>query len=109
MKEQYTANSIKILSQEQAEGKFDWLMIENLANKHSIPQECVQRAFETAEILGVSPQYYIDRYILKLDVEEDKEFTEDSCDKLLVQLGYEKLFSLFDEFDEFEEEDENYY
>ena len=74
--EQYTADSIKILSQQEAEAKFDWLMIEELANKYHIPQECIQRAFDTAEILSVSPQYYIDKYILKLDVEENKEFTE---------------------------------
>lgn len=38
---------------------------------------------------------------------KDKKFTIEDCDKLLVKLGYEKVFVVDDDFDNYDDEDDD--
>lgn len=64
---------------------------------------------EKKSILNVLKSNGVKEEDMKLFNEKlkDKKFTIDDCDKLLVKLGYEKLFS-FDDESAFDEDDDSY-
>jgi len=72
----YDETSIKVLSYESASEAFPWLKIEELSRLYSVPLECVQRGFEASFQLGISPDFYINKYILKQDLPINKELLE---------------------------------
>jgi len=72
----YDETSIKVLSHESASEAFPWLKIEELSRLYDVPLECVQRGFEASFQLGISPDFYINKYVLKQDLPVNKELLE---------------------------------
>tara|TARA_R110002153_G_scaffold181493_1_gene334779 strand:- start:855 stop:1130 length:276 start_codon:yes stop_codon:yes gene_type:complete len=73
----YNENSIKVLSEEEATNSFDWIKVETLAAEYHLPVEVVNRGFEASHNLGISTEYFVDKYIKKLvGIEVNEEFTE---------------------------------
>lgn len=72
----YDASSIKVLKPEEAEESFQWLKAENLSSEYMVPLKCVQRGLETSTILGIKPDYYINKYLKKQDIDIMPEFIE---------------------------------
>jgi len=75
----YNASDIKILREHELD-VFPWHEIETLAEKHKKDVDWVRRGFEACYQIGMSPQFFIDKYILKHDlpksVELEQVFTE---------------------------------
>jgi len=61
----YNATSIKILQPEEASEKFEWLKIQELANRYSCTTEWIERGFEACWRAGVDKSYFIERYLEK--------------------------------------------
>ena len=59
----YTANNIKVLHDLHDE-KYDWVLVKTIAHEYNKPVELVERSVKACRIAGVSPQYFIDKYIL---------------------------------------------
>lgn len=72
----YNAESIKVLSDSEATEKFPWKKIEYLADKYNLGQEPIKRGFEASFLLGISPDYYINKYIKKMPLDVNEEFSE---------------------------------
>jgi hypothetical protein len=70
----YDEHSIRVMSADEIEQRFDWLRLENLAKEHRLPVDWVRRGFEACWRLGIGPDYFIDRYIFKRDVPLVPEF-----------------------------------
>ncbi|WP_260839512.1 hypothetical protein, partial [Escherichia coli] len=70
----YDEHSIRVMSADEIEQRFDWLRLENLAKEHRLPVDWVRRGFEACWRLGIEPDYFIDRYIFKRDVPLVPEF-----------------------------------
>ena len=70
----YDEHSIRVMSADEIEQRFDWLRLENLAKEHRLPVDWVRRGFEACWRLGIGPDYFIDRYIFKRDVPPVPEF-----------------------------------
>ncbi|QQX82687.1 hypothetical protein JK628_23180 (plasmid) [Shewanella sp. KX20019] len=71
----YDASSIRILTPEEA-GQMDWKVISDLSDKHKIPSEWIKRGFEASRAVGLDPQKFVDRHILKKQVALPVEFSE---------------------------------
>ena len=61
----YNAASIKILQPEEASDRFEWLKIQELANRYSCTTEWIERGFEACWRAGVDKSYFIERYLNK--------------------------------------------
>jgi len=71
----YKAQSIKVL--ENPEDEFPWLKIELLAAKHKLPVDWIRKGFEASFQLGISPDFFIDKYVLKIKgMEKNLELIE---------------------------------
>lgn len=69
----YDENSIRILTAAEV-NQFDWHRAEILAKEHSQPVEWVKRGFEASRRLGISPDYFVEKYILHNDLPGNSEF-----------------------------------
>lgn len=69
----YDEKSIRILRKEEID-RFDWSRTGRLADEHHLPLEWVKRGFEAARRIGVDPEYFVQRYILKAEVAVIPEF-----------------------------------
>ena len=73
----YNAKDIKVMNLEEMEDKFAWIKAENLSRKYFVPLICVQRGLEASTRLGITPEYFIDKYLKrKSDIALMPEFTE---------------------------------
>ena len=74
----YTASSIAILSDTElmSDPSFDWELVLRLAVDFPRPAEWIERGIAACRDAGVSPQYFIDRYLhrkqipMNLDVDQ---------------------------------------
>lgn len=82
METKYDASSIRILSRSEIEDKFDWTLINRLAEEHKIPLETLETGLEVSRRMNISHDYFIDRYVYKKPVERNKEFEEVYMDLL---------------------------
>ena len=73
MPQEYNAESIKILTEDEAM-RFDWNRAAELANEYKMPLEWIQRGFEASHRLGIETDYFESRYIYKKEVEAVPEF-----------------------------------
>jgi hypothetical protein len=62
-KDGYTADNIKILSNQEAVEDMPWLQIESLAKRYNKDVDFVKRGIEACLLADVSPNYFIDRYL----------------------------------------------
>ncbi len=71
----YDASSIKILSVEQCMEKWDWLRLSDLSQEYSVPLSCIELGLEACNLAGVDFEYYINRYLKRLDLPQNNELT----------------------------------
>ena len=74
MDNSYDAHSIKILSEAELKSKFLWLQAGELAKRYNQPLKFVTRGLEVCYRLGLDPDYFVDRYLKKQSLPENKEF-----------------------------------
>ena len=72
----YDETSIKILKPSEIEDRFPWTIIDSLAHEYSIPREPIERGYIACQQVGLSFQFYIDKYIKKLDIPINEELIE---------------------------------
>ena len=57
---------------------FDWELAQSLADEYTRPVEWIKRSIRACREAGESPQYFIDRYLIKTGIElnqtVDQEF-----------------------------------
>ncbi|WP_061371528.1 hypothetical protein, partial [Salmonella enterica] len=70
----YDEYSIRVMSADEIEQRFDWLRLENLAKEHRLPVDWVRRGFEACCRLAIEPDSFIDRHLFKLYVPLVPEF-----------------------------------
>ena len=76
----YTASSIVIMGASECISNpgFDWELAEDLAHKFTRPAEWIKRGFLACREAGVSPEYFIDRYLhrklIPMNTEVDQSF-----------------------------------
>ncbi len=71
----YTASSIVILGASEciSNPMFDWELAEDLAHEFTCPVEWIKRSILACREAGVSPKYFIDRYLLQKPIPINKE------------------------------------
>ncbi|UOL47449.1 hypothetical protein vBVpPvVp04M_00061 [Vibrio phage vB_Vp_PvVp04_M] len=62
---EYSADSIKILNSDEAEQKFEWLQVGKLADKFNASEEFIERGLECCRRISFSPEFFVNRYLLK--------------------------------------------
>ena len=72
-KKPYDASSIRVLKPDEIASRFEWVHIADLAKKYARPEEWIERGFRACEHAGVSPDYFVERYLEKTGV----DFRED--------------------------------
>ncbi len=74
----YTASSIVIMgaSERISNPMFDWELAEDLAHEFTRPVEWIKRSILACREAGVSPQYFIDRYLIKKPTPMNKDVDE---------------------------------
>lgn len=68
MSETYTAASIQILDAEQVAQRWFWAEAGLLATQYRRPEEWIRRGLLACEAVGVSHDYFVDRYLKKLPI-----------------------------------------
>ena len=70
----YTAANIVIMgaSDRMSNPMFDWELAEDLAHEIIRPVEWIKRGIWACREAGVSPQYFIDRYLYRKDIPMNK-------------------------------------
>ncbi|PAV02680.1 hypothetical protein CBG25_09480 [Arsenophonus sp. ENCA] len=71
----YDAKSIRILREDEIK-RFDWHWAEELAHEHILPLDWVKRGFEASRRLGIEPDFFVNKYILKQDLPKNDEFEQ---------------------------------
>ena len=76
----YTSENIKVLehSDMHLDPRFDWKLIENLSKDYCKDVEFIKRGIESCRNAGVSPNYFIDRYLKLIDIPINKEVNKQS-------------------------------
>ena len=69
----YDASSIRVLSDDEIQ-EFDWYRAETLASEHGLPVSWVKRGFEVSHRLGMTSEYFENKYIHKQSVAKIPEF-----------------------------------
>ena len=71
----YTASSIAILSDIEriSDPTFDWELAQQLAGDFCRPVEFIERGILACREAGISPEYFIDRYLLKKPIPMNEE------------------------------------
>lgn len=65
MVDTYNADSIRVLRPDEAEEKFEWMLIQNLAAEYKCSPKWIERGFESCWRSGVDKEYFIQRYLEK--------------------------------------------
>jgi hypothetical protein len=50
--------------------------IDKLSSKFNIPADFIERGFKCSQRMGISTDYFIDKYLKRLDIKRNFEFTE---------------------------------
>ncbi len=74
--EKYNASSIKILSEEEARKKFQWVNTGELAKKYNVNEEFIKLGLISCDAIGLGFQNFIDKYLKKIDIPKNKELEE---------------------------------
>ena len=61
---------------------FDWELSQRLADKFTRPVEWIKRSIRACREAGESPQYFIDRYLIKTGTEMNQSVDQEFRDKL---------------------------
>ena len=71
----YAASSIVILDASEciSNPMFDWELAEDLAHEFTRPVEWIKRGISACREAGVSPEYFIDRYLLRKPIPMNEE------------------------------------
>jgi len=80
MDNDYTASNIKVLSDEEILDTQPWVLLDSLANQYKKPRVFIERGLSVCQILGISSDYFIDRYLKGLDIPIIPEFSIVSMD-----------------------------
>lgn len=75
MENEYNAKSIRILSAKDIQG-FDWNRARQVADDYNKPIEFVSRGFEACRLAGLSPDWFINKYLEKEAIPDNPEFLE---------------------------------
>jgi hypothetical protein len=59
----YTAANIRILSRDEVTARWEWAEAGALAIKYGVPEGWVRRGLKACMAAGVSPDYFIRRYL----------------------------------------------
>lgn len=59
----YDASSIRVMRAEDLEERWEWLKAGNLASQYQRDERWISRGLEACRVVGVSPDYFIDRYL----------------------------------------------
>ena len=78
-KQAYEANNIVILREpDRVENPmFDWELSQRLADKFTRPVEWIKRSIGACREAGESPQYFIDRYLIKTGIEMNQSVDQE--------------------------------
>ena len=71
----YDAKAIRILREDEIK-QFDWHWAEELDHEHILPLDWVKRGFEASRRLGIEPDFFVNKYILKQDLPKNDEFEQ---------------------------------
>ena len=71
----YSADNMKI-NKEKFDQRYDWRLAEDLATKYTKPIEWIRRSIKACRLSGVSPEYFIDKYLMKKDIEKNELVSE---------------------------------
>jgi len=73
-----TSSSITVLSDSEvrSDPKFDWEWVQALALEYCRNPEWIKRGIAACHEVGVDPQYFIDRYLLRKPIPMNKEVDE---------------------------------
>lgn len=72
----YSSKNIKIIDI-KFDQRFDWKLAEDIAREYVRPIEWIRRSIKACRLAGVSPEYFIDKYILKLDRKMNESVDEE--------------------------------
>ena len=83
-KQPYEAKNIVILREpdRMQNPNFDWELAQSLADKFTRPVEWIKRSIRACREAGESPQYFIDRYLIKTGIEMNQSVDQEFRDKL---------------------------
>ena len=73
---EYNASSIRVLTAKEIQDNFDWNRAAQVAKDYQRPVEFINRGFEACRLAGLSPEWFINKYLEKEDVPDNEEFTE---------------------------------
>lgn len=60
----YDADSIRILAPAEVVARFEWATIGELAHRFGTPAKLIERGFAACARVGVSPDYFVGRYLV---------------------------------------------
>ncbi len=75
----YEATNIVILREPDRidNPNFDWELSQSLADKYTRPVEWIKRSIRACREAGESPQYFIDRYLIKTGIEMNQSVDQE--------------------------------
>ena len=75
----YEAKNIAILREPDRidNPMFDWELSQRLADEYTRPVEWIKRSIRACREAGVSPQYFIDRYLIKSGIEMNQSVDQE--------------------------------
>ncbi len=76
----YTASNIVIMGEPEriSNPMFDWELAEDLAHEYTSPVEWIKRSIRACREAGITPQYFIDRYLLRKSLPKNKDVDQAS-------------------------------
>lgn len=76
----YNSKSIKVLKDKEliTDPRFDWKLSEDLSIQYNKPIEWIKRGLLSCRNAGVEIDYFINKYLLKQDIEINKEVIRES-------------------------------
>ena len=70
----YDEHSIQILTQPEVTEIFEWAEIGALAHQYGMPVKLIERGFAACAAVGISPEYFVKRYLMN---DRSVQFRED--------------------------------
>ena len=74
MTDTYDADAIKILAPTEVIERFEWAETGALAHQYKTPVKLIQRGFAACAAVGISPEYFVQRYLMN---DRSVQFRED--------------------------------
>ena len=60
----YDADAIQVLTPAEVVAKFEWTTIGELAHRYGTSHKLIERGFAACARVGVSPHYFVGRYLV---------------------------------------------